>query len=741
MRYRFGDFEFDAGTFQLLKNQQTLALEPKALDVLHLLLERAPDVVDKSEIFSAVWKDVAVTDNSLTRVIARLRKALGDDAREPRYIATVSTRGYRLLPEVTAVDGNFAARRGPEPPVESRSAFAKAPLALTIAVAGLLIIGGTFWIGRSRSVGTVSTTSLSNVDIATLASLTPKEMTAGKGFDGFLSFSPDGATIAYSSDRSGAMEVYVQALTEGSAATPLTTNGRQNVQPVWSPDGQFIAYHEMAGNGIWIVPSGGGAARRVSDFGARPAWSPDGRRIAFQLQSPADLNPGGSFMMTSTIWIVGPDGRSQPVALTRAGEPNGSHGMAAWWPDGRHVLFVAYSQVQRRSSIDLWSVDVETGELRQISKTEKMSGEFAVSPDGRGVYFSARDTHGIWWLPIDDPAIPAGDPKPTGLPVTGTLLSNIVVSRDGRRVGWTAIDASATIWSAPSGPRGGLPAPLVPISEVGWRAGYPTVANDGRVAFIGSLGRQGNQIYLVLPNEPPRQLTTDAPDHGGAMWLDGDRGLAVISDHGDGPAYWRLDPDTGHERLLFRLSDLHQPPGIQSQIRGPGGGLALTRDLSRLAVAYIHDGVPNIWTMMLEAGRPRGQFVQRTFESEGGSYASWSPDGRWIAYECSQGADVNVCVVGADGENRAQLTREEGHSFIGGWVSDNDTLLFAARRNAVWNVTSVSRSSGKARTLTSFTEPRFYVRYPRWDAVNSRVVFERFETAGRLWAVELPRNP
>ena len=73
-----------------------MPVEPKALDVLQLLIARAPQVVDKAEIFSIVWKDIAVTDNALTRVVAQLRRTLDDDPKAPRYIETVATRGYAL---------------------------------------------------------------------------------------------------------------------------------------------------------------------------------------------------------------------------------------------------------------------------------------------------------------------------------------------------------------------------------------------------------------------------------------------------------------------------------------------------------------------------------------------------------------------------------------------------------------------------------------------------------------------
>ena len=99
-RLVFGSCEFDPGTFQLRRNGVLVEVEPKALDLLRLLLNRAPRVVEKSEIFSIVWKDVAVTDNVLTRLIAQLRRALEDDAKAPRYIETVTTRGYRFIANV-----------------------------------------------------------------------------------------------------------------------------------------------------------------------------------------------------------------------------------------------------------------------------------------------------------------------------------------------------------------------------------------------------------------------------------------------------------------------------------------------------------------------------------------------------------------------------------------------------------------------------------------------------------------
>ena len=105
-----------------------------------------------------------------------------------------------------------------------------------------------------------------------------------------------------------------------------------------------------------------------------------------------------------------------------------------------------------------------------------------------------------------------------------------------------------------------------------------------------------------------------------------------------------------------------------------------------------------------------------------------------------KGTDMHVCVTGAERGDRLQSTHETGEqSWVGAWTPDSDHVVFAARRRGVWNVAMVSKSTSKVETLTPFTTPRLYVRYPKWDHANDRVVFERSETpdvSGRLTCLD-----
>jgi TolB-like protein len=98
--FRFADVEVREREFSLIKASKALPVEPKAFRVLLILLRNPKKLITKEELLNGVWGDVAVGDNSLARSIALLRRLLGDDTRNPRYIETVATVGYRFIQRV-----------------------------------------------------------------------------------------------------------------------------------------------------------------------------------------------------------------------------------------------------------------------------------------------------------------------------------------------------------------------------------------------------------------------------------------------------------------------------------------------------------------------------------------------------------------------------------------------------------------------------------------------------------------
>jgi DNA-binding winged helix-turn-helix (wHTH) protein len=105
--FNFADVEVREREFLLIKGGERLSVEPKAFRVLLFLLRNPGRLVSKDEIVASVWNDTVVSDNSLTRSVAQLRRVLDDDPRVPRYILTVPTVGYRFLCEVNVRDDAF----------------------------------------------------------------------------------------------------------------------------------------------------------------------------------------------------------------------------------------------------------------------------------------------------------------------------------------------------------------------------------------------------------------------------------------------------------------------------------------------------------------------------------------------------------------------------------------------------------------------------------------------------------
>ncbi|PYT05242.1 MAG: hypothetical protein DMF60_12595 [Acidobacteria bacterium] len=101
--YEFGPFRLYAGERLLLRDGQSIQLTPKAFDTLTLLVENGGRVVGKDALMEAVWPDTFVDENTLTRNISTLRKALGENTNRDRYIETVPKLGYRFVADVREI--------------------------------------------------------------------------------------------------------------------------------------------------------------------------------------------------------------------------------------------------------------------------------------------------------------------------------------------------------------------------------------------------------------------------------------------------------------------------------------------------------------------------------------------------------------------------------------------------------------------------------------------------------------
>ncbi|HET7208133.1 MAG TPA: FlgO family outer membrane protein [Terriglobales bacterium] len=102
-RFQLGAWIIQPSQNAISRNGTTIRLEPKMVEVLLCLAEHPGETVSKDELLRRVWRETFVTDDVLTRCISELRKAFGDDPKEPHVIQTIPRKGYRLVPPVVPI--------------------------------------------------------------------------------------------------------------------------------------------------------------------------------------------------------------------------------------------------------------------------------------------------------------------------------------------------------------------------------------------------------------------------------------------------------------------------------------------------------------------------------------------------------------------------------------------------------------------------------------------------------------
>ena len=107
----FGPFRLGVAHEQLWQEDQPILLRPKTFAVLRYLATHAGQLVTQEELLDTVWAKTIVSDTVLRSCIRELRTALGDDARQPRYIATVHRRGYRFIGQVVSSQHSVVSSR------------------------------------------------------------------------------------------------------------------------------------------------------------------------------------------------------------------------------------------------------------------------------------------------------------------------------------------------------------------------------------------------------------------------------------------------------------------------------------------------------------------------------------------------------------------------------------------------------------------------------------------------------
>jgi len=586
--------------------------------------------------------------------------------------------------------------------------------------------GGKTWLVVATvlgliAVGLITVWYLSNRKPADEPSLVTRatQITTWTGLDAFPSVSFNGNTVAFSSNRTGSFEIYVKQLISGAREVQLTTDGGQNFEPAFSPDGSLIAYHSKQKGGIWVVPVSGGSAKQVSDFGSRPAWSPDGTRLVFQSFPLTDLGFNASNAMPpSVLWIVSAKG-GEPKRITEPGNPPGGHGTPSFSPDGKRIVFDSSDF----NGGNVWSISADGGDAKKVADTAQ---DPVYAPDGKAIYMVGRGGQNgnrfVERVTLNGSNEPVGDPVKI-FDASGTVMRQISIDAKAKRLFYSSLSTASNICSTSLSRRADPPGPeaVAMTQNANIRTLSPAFSPDGTKIAYQTFGTGiDSQIWMMDSNgENKVQLTTNGGL--GPWWFPDGRHLSFRSIGEDGRlSLGSVSVEGSTEKKLLDFD------ADVSYFR-------VSPDGKQVVYQSKKDGISNFWLQPIGGGTPR----QLTFDNESVSFPAWSRDGKWIAFQLTRGEDSQVGVVSSEGGEVVQLTSKKGQNWVYDWAPDNDRILFAGQRDGIWNVYSISRTTREEKQLTHFTKLNGYVRYPAWSPNNDKIVYECAETTGNIWMLEL----
>lgn len=552
---------------------------------------------------------------------------------------------------------------------------------------------------------------------------TPKPLGSASALELFPALSPLGNELATAVMSGGKLEIHVRPL-QGGPGRPLTRDGKNNVQPAWSPDGSLIAFHSKDRGGIWVVPATGGKPRLLAAFGSRPSFSPDGKRVAFQSTPLTDVAataaPG---LSPSTIWIVGANGGSA-LSVSTAGNPRGGHGAPTWSPDGSRLYFV--TSEPRLTQAEIWSVKPDGSDLVRLHAGTKLY-EPRVSPDGKALWFGAQNEQGSYALyrtPLGDDGRTVTGPAEAATAVRAEVPRSPSFSADGRKLAWSELTTTASIWSLPIDATTGLSSgPPAVLTAGDGRATWPIFSPDGGTIAFGWIPPGGsNDVWLMDADGGNQRPVIEGPavDYGNDFYPDGKRILCFSNRDGGKFAAYEFEIATRtFRRLPIDLSDAIT--------------IRLSPDGHRIAYHSKRDSI-TINTWMAELTTRTQQKL--TFDREFVGYPCWSPDGKELALEVRRGDDIFIGVVPSAGGTPEFLNEKRGLSWAFSYSPDGGRIAFAGYRDDTWNLWWIDRKSREEKRLTENTRLDVYIRYPSWSPKGDRIVYEQAETRGQVFLLD-----
>ncbi len=668
----FGPFTYEPGTGGLFKHRTRLKLQGQPLKILGILLERHGVLVSRLELQKQLWPDATSGDfeHGLNAAVNKLRQTLGDAADQPRYIETITGRGYRFTAPLGTRDSRAPLEMPAVAPAVAPRRHAWGWIAAAVLLAAMAgATGAWLWGGRQKAA----------IEPAQFVVQAPPGFAIeGAGTRQAFALSPDGKFLAFSAmNAGGGYEIFLRDLSRLEVRPVPDSGGAQTL--FWSADGASLYFTAR------------GQLRRA-------AWNAPASVLVTHVSSAVNMGLGladGRLMISGRLESsLIPANSSTATALPQA------YPWPAVLPGGKRLLYTVFDS-------QAWTHRVYAGTLGLSGDRQEI-----LAADSRAIYTDSVNGGAGYLLYIKSGVLMAQRFDASALKKIGeaqALVRNVTwfmkagsadfsLSKHGVLAYQRHVSRSQLIWVDRQGNKISAATPAELSSK------SASLSPDGRkiATSIYDIERGVSDIWIY-----------DVSSGGGRRVIAG-RGLRA-------GGIWSADS----KRLAFMAADAGWPKlGIREVADGgreelwPDGDFTMVTSWSKDGRYLLlnnygnNDQASDVMLVDLSGGREMNRLIKTEADE---SNAVFSPDAKWVAFTSNDSGKAEVYIQGFNAGSPAQMIGDRHLVSRGGarcvrWRQDGREVYYLGGDGKVYAVsvkTSPALEIGKAQALfTISTEAR-----------------------------------
>jgi serine/threonine protein kinase len=355
-------------------------------------------------------------------------------------------------------------------------------------------------------------------------------------------YSPDGNFVVFAKEEGQEGNIYLQRVGGGNPINLTKDSKSKNSCPAFSPNGDQIAFcSDRDGGGIYLMGSTGESVRRLTRTGYNPEWSPDGKMIVYateQVRFPYGRTT------KSQLWTVSiQDGATSLLDSGDCVQPQ-------WSPHGNRI---AYWGLPTGSGWrDLWTVDSEGKNEVRLTSDAAIDWNPLWSPDGHYIYFLSdrSGSMNVWRVAINEKSGDAkGELEQVTVPASNCAW--LTLSHDGKKIIYSSLETRANIYKIGFDHiNERFVGPAVQITSGSKTYNWLDISPDGNRIATASSGIQEDIYVMNSDGSNIRRLTNDKPKDRGVRWSKDGNSIYSYSDRSGKYELWRINLDgSGLEQM------------------------------------------------------------------------------------------------------------------------------------------------------------------------------------------------